>query len=486
MKIYKNEQDIGDKIKASTSVISPVKLKMARKESRDEIKALIASVVNNLEDSSFKKIFASKKHPFLMYVSAILCSTVINANDDTFIASELWKARNSIKDQPYNEEHEERRIVGHVVNSRVVAEDGSIVADDSTEPPQYFDIEFDAVLYESVFPEIADDILENAEAGKIGVSMECRISDFSYGVVEDSKITIVERNDETSVLSKYLRAYGGKGEYQGKRIVRVLKDLVFVGVANTKNPANEASTYTKINDNVIQATNFDCINNEQGTISDNPVCPDPKENLIQNSTEDITNKQEGNEMFKTLEEAIAHIENQNKELDKLKVEKAAKETKVSELENAITVANEKFSTAESTIANLTKDLDTAKTELTEASTKRDEYKSVLDKAEARKLGEQRVSAMEAIGHDFGDKRDESIEKYSKFPQESYDEIFASVKKHAKTNDTTGVTAAVNSTVDIANSTTVVEGDDLKEKPVDVKAAIQTLYKNRADRKKSAK
>ena len=48
-------------------------------------------------------------------------------------------------------------------------------------------------------------------------------------LVKGTHCKIVPRSEQTSFLTKYLRSYGGSGEYDGARIYRVLRDFTFSG-----------------------------------------------------------------------------------------------------------------------------------------------------------------------------------------------------------------------------------------------------------------
>lgn len=467
MNVFEKELPISEKILANSSVFSPVKIKSFRKEEDKETIAVVARILSNLDKDSLDKIFASTKHPYLTYLSAILCSTVINANDDTLISSELWKARKTIINQPFNQEHEEKRIIGHVINSRCIDKDGKVISDTDS-PPDYFDVEFDAVIYDSIYPDIVENIIDKASNQEIGVSMECRITDFAYGVLENDKIVVIERNAATSELSKYLRAYGGAGEYNGKRLVRVLKNLTFVGVASTENPANEASLYTKINDNVVQANNLDCINNKN----------------------DNENKTEGNEMFTKLEDAIAHINKIEAENTQLKASNEDGIKKISTLEASITTEKEKLVVAEAKITSSQAEIDSLKTsnqkltdDITKITSERDDFKSQIEKINATKLGNDRVSQLESFNQDFGDKRVEAVERYSKLSQDSFDEILAIAKKHyVKPTQETLISAAIDNAVN--NGTSSADTDD---KPITIGAAIEKVFaSNRLEKPKKKK
>jgi hypothetical protein len=52
---------------------------------------------------------------------------------------------------------------------------------------------------------------------------------------------IIERNEKTAFLTKHLRAYGGKGEFEGSKLGRVLRRIVFSGKGLVSKPANPES-----------------------------------------------------------------------------------------------------------------------------------------------------------------------------------------------------------------------------------------------------
>ena len=72
--------------------------------------------------------------------------------------------------------------------------------------------------------------------------MECIFAGFDYAILyPDGSQKIIERNDNTSFLTKKLRHFGGTGEYLGKKIGILMRDIMFTGKGITDNPANDAS-----------------------------------------------------------------------------------------------------------------------------------------------------------------------------------------------------------------------------------------------------
>jgi len=95
--------------------------------------------------------------------------------------------------------------------------------------------------------------------------MECFFKGFDYGLINKTtgEYKVLGRNEETSFLTKHLRAYGGVGEYQDHKIGRVLRDITFSGKGFVNKPANPESVIFTKND-----LNFDKTVSEKEKNSD--------------------------------------------------------------------------------------------------------------------------------------------------------------------------------------------------------------------------
>ncbi len=209
------------------------------------------SQINNVKVSAaLQKIIASANpnQLDLFYKHSILASVGWNKNDDVFDKLDTWNARNSVQDKQLNLEHNELNIVGHMTNSYVFDAQGSIIDDsiDVNNLPDKFDVVSEFVLYrlwenderkadvEKIIAEIKD--------GKWFVSMECRFPAFDYALIDNAgNHKVVARSEDTAFLSKYLRVFGGAGEYQGYKVGRLLRNFFFTGQGIVKTPANERS-----------------------------------------------------------------------------------------------------------------------------------------------------------------------------------------------------------------------------------------------------
>lgn len=242
MHIYKHEQtdNIVDKILANTSVAYSTEAQLCTKKD-------INLVVAELNDNN--KSISSFTDEDLYYVQSILVSSSWNKNDDIFDKKEVWAARRTPEDKPTNLEHDEDQIVGHIVANWPITLDGDIISDDMPidELPDKYHIVTGSVIYRNfASPELkqrAELLIEEIKAGSKYVSMECYFDNFDYGLIDKNtnEYKILKRDDNTSYLTKHLRAYGGLGEYDNYKVGRVLRNINFSGKGFVNKPANPDS-----------------------------------------------------------------------------------------------------------------------------------------------------------------------------------------------------------------------------------------------------
>ena len=199
----------------------------------------------------FRTIAENKDQVDLYYLKSILVTTGWNKNDDVFIPAEMWLARHSPEDKPFNFEHDQKQIIGHITSCEAITNDGNVIADDTSinELPNKFHILTSAVLYkiweDSKKQMEMDNIISEIAQGKWFVSMEALFTNFDYAIMDGDKYRVVARNEDTAFLSRYLRAYGGSGVYNNVKIGRILKSIVFSGNGLVRNPANPESVILK-------------------------------------------------------------------------------------------------------------------------------------------------------------------------------------------------------------------------------------------------
>lgn len=205
---------------------------------------------------------------------AVLVSTGINRNDDVFIGAELLPVRATGAHKPVTYEHDPNQIIGHMIRTYATEKDGTIVPDDMTPTEPRFDITAEAVLYSFLFPELVDDIKRKASMKNLFVSVEVWFKDYDYLVGTQR----VKRNQMTaSELEHRLRINGGAGEYEGKRIGRILKNMIIGGIGVVEDPANLESVIKS-----VAYSNSDVVQNIENEI----IYENIQENLIGSSKEE--------------------------------------------------------------------------------------------------------------------------------------------------------------------------------------------------------
>lgn len=225
-----------------------------------------AVAVKVLASTSMDSVNTEVDHYDQFFLKDILVSVGWNKNDDIFDKVEVWAARHTSEDKPFNFEHNQNDIIGHIIASQAVDDEMIALGDDLTveDLPDKFHIMNGSVIYRNTGDDDRQALIERTIAeikkGEWFVSMECFIQGFDYGVIQpDGTNIVVARNQETAWLTKYLRAYPpapntlrtdkylGSGIYYDKataqeyRIGRIGRNLTFCGKGLVRNPANPES-----------------------------------------------------------------------------------------------------------------------------------------------------------------------------------------------------------------------------------------------------
>lgn len=237
-------------------------------EKKDGLEELILSKGSVMFDCEVKPsqknliAKASKKNSSgdIFGLESILVSVGWNANDDVFDRIETWRARATPINKKFNFMHNEKDIIGHITEAKVLDIDGNVIPDDTPEDqlPQFFEISVASVMYsiweDETLQSRANSLMSEIPDGKWFVSMEVLFPDFNYALSKGSEHKILERNEETAFLTKHLRIYNGKGEYEGWKVGRILKDMFFSGKGLVNVPANKRSLITSCNFNGAKAS----------------------------------------------------------------------------------------------------------------------------------------------------------------------------------------------------------------------------------------
>lgn len=235
MKIYELESKIADRIKSniSASCVMSLGIKSNKTTAADNI-----PILNMLRPSSLNEDS--------IWIPAILVTTNWNKNGDVFTPNETFEAKDTPINKPVNWQHngeeDNNEIIG-VINSSIAVDDYYIPI---TEPINKFHIAIGMIVWSKCFPDYAAKISMLVDENKLFVSMECFFNDFGYALRDSTGvIRLVERDENTSKLSQYLRVYGGPGKLTIRGITyeigRWVQDITFSGVAYVYNPANPES-----------------------------------------------------------------------------------------------------------------------------------------------------------------------------------------------------------------------------------------------------
>jgi hypothetical protein len=263
----------------------------------------------------------------LYYLNSILVSAGWNKNDDVFDVADLWAARETPVDKPFNYMHDDTDIIGHMISSVAMTEDGSLVSGDPL--PEKMDLVTAAVIYKTWSdPDQSDrikDLISQIDEGNLAVSMECVFRGFDYAVIEpNGSHKVIARDENSAFLTKHLRAYGGSGSYEGYRVGRLLRGLYFSGKGLVDKPANPRS--------IILPKEADLFKPENtfSTLAMEVVMPEDNSELLL----EVASLKETLSAEKATASTLAN------EVSDQKVTISSLEAKVIELENTIAAINQ--------------------------------------------------------------------------------------------------------------------------------------------------
>jgi hypothetical protein len=306
----------------------------------------------------------------LYRVYSILVTSSWNKNDDIFSPEEVWAARATPVFKPTNLEHDEKQMVGAMVDSWAVDEEFNLIAEDidPSDLPDQFHILASSVIYRQwQDPELksrAEQLISEIEDGTKYVSMECIFRGFDYGIRKpDGTNHVLARDQDTAFLTQHLRAYGGDGIYQDHKIGRVLRQITFSGKGFVDKPANPESIIFG-RDTIFSfagaknSETFDFSKNGVKDIEKQLLCRSNISTKENNDMSDVLNEQ-----IKELKASLASLTEDNKALnDKLAEANISQyETKIAKLEATVAELTESKAGIES-------DLDAANTKATELET----------------------------------------------------------------------------------------------------------------------
>jgi peptidoglycan hydrolase CwlO-like protein len=403
-----------------------------------------------------------KPHSWDLYsFSSIFLSTTWNDNDDILLPEEVWPARHTLRNHPVNLKHKTRDIVGHMTDSFVFNEKGEIIPDDIESYSGFMDLVAAGFIYtEWNDPDREQEIAEVIsliEDRKMFVSMEAVFTNFDYGFLEDDKsITIIERTAQTAYLTGHLKKFNGSGTFNGKRVGRVLRNMIFVGQGITDNPANKRSHFILQSD-VTQDNIIHAQKNYENVV---------KANMEKNMTEkDIET------LNATLASLSERLDTLTKEREQEKAEFAKLETKLQEVAVAKETLEKEKTDLEAQLAELrgsVEGLEKTKTEFeaTVASleTQKTELEGQIKAFETEKVIASRVDELVACGVDreLAEKRAKDLVDLPENQWKAIAEVLAAVKPTEQVITETVITDTVDKNKTTASLTSTETPDKDKE------------------------
>lgn len=355
---------------------------------------------------------------------AILVSTNWNLNDDIFTKSEVWKARYTPIDKQFNHMHDDSFIIGHITEARTVDFDGNIILDNTpVESLPDFDISISSVIYKNFQNEakakIVETLIQEIPENKWCVSMECIFSGFDYGVITpEGNQAMITRSEESSFLTKHLRAYGGTGIFQGYKIGRLLTGINFSGVGSVDRPGNPRS--------IIKSFSFNGAKASVQVFSEKKMTKENEEMKSGAVALDVVSKAQYDELKQELVSAKALASKASeKEMEDAKKAKCELETSLASVQKEL----------DATKALSEQRAEKIKALEAEVAAEKEAVKAAKDKAEKmeeEKKTQSRVNELVSAGVQSA-RANELVNKFSSASDEMFAEVVA-LNTKAKTED----------------------------------------------------
>ena len=255
-------------------------------------------------------------------------------------------------------------------------------------------------------------LIAEIEEGKWFVSMEALFNGFDFAIVDpQGNNKTIARNEESAFLTKYLRVYGGEGEYEGHKIGRLLRNITFSGKGLVSNPANPRSVI------ITDADPF--LTSEAYAFTQSSLRENQMSDMLEKQVADL--KAELVEAKSASEALKAEISSQKDEEFKTKIE--AFEAAVAEKEAIIVQLNETVEANTAKTAELEESLAAVQTELEAAQAQILAHEAEV-KAAARK------ALLAEAGFDE-EEAEEALAKFAEVSDELFEEFAGYMKKKAK-------------------------------------------------------
>jgi len=411
IKIYRAEAELAEKIEQSASVACCSLLETAD----DKLKKQIFGNVDKLG-----KTFASAQDSDLYFTKSLLVTTCWNKNDDVFAPEEVWAARHTPSHKRTNLEHNEHEVVGHIVDGWPIDDEGNFIAENTVieDLPQKFHVVVGSVIYlvweDENLQKRTDDLITQIEANEKYVSMEALFTSFDYAVQnKDGKSKVISRDENSAWMTKYLRAYGGSGEYEGNKIGRLLRNITFCGKGYVDKPANPESIIFTSAENLPFILDKDekNENNTNADISGVYILQSDVNSNITKGEDNMADEKE--KQIADLQKELAEVRDQ---LAKADIDKYT--SQISDLEDQVKTSTEKIEGLNKQLKESKDKLVAMETELKDLNESKAQVETQLAEAKREKMVTDRISMLVDAGIEKND-AEKKVEVFADLSDEQF-------------------------------------------------------------------
>lgn len=311
----------------------------------------------------------------------------VNKNDDVVDSKTAAIMAEHFVNKPINIEHDRHRVIGTIltVGFSEFGTDRKLSTAEVENMEGPFNITLGGVLWRVVNNALTDMIEEASDPTsefyqRISASWELGFAEYEPVLLEigeknlENTVAAADNSNEDEIKAE-LRALGGSGEYEGKKVYRkVCGEVTPLGIGLTENPAadvkgvatTETEKYTKIVEEEKAEEKVEKIDesddNLNNGISEKNISHIKENNVIENKDTIMEIKSINDINEETLKEISASsvAEFIQSELEKASEEYAAEKTA---LEDAVKAAEEKNSTLEEEQKAMKEEFDKVKTAL---------------------------------------------------------------------------------------------------------------------------
>ena len=218
----------------------------------------------------------------------------------------------------------------------------------------------------------------------------------------------MQRNEGSAFLTKHLRAYGGTGEYEGRKIGRSLQNISFSGKGLVSKPANPRSVILDASRASSNSVNEDLLTLGGSDMSDT--------NVLEKQLAEVRS-----ELASAREECVALQASLDEATSKEHAEAVAKlESEIASQAEAIKTLEESVSAKDATITELQESIAKSEEDMKE---KMEELRKMKKKEAVMK----RKASLLDIGFDE-EEAEESLASYEDLDDATFDIVIAAMKK----------------------------------------------------------